>query len=91
MKTKISYLDKYIEPVINFLNKIPCDKYQHFTIGVILFFIFSFISPIFSLILVLIIAGLKELYDKYHKNHTCDIYDFIATSLGGITGFILSI
>jgi len=49
--------------------------------------IFHLTIGYWSILLVALIAGLKEWYDSKHPDiHTADIWDFIATTLGGVVG-----
>lgn len=67
---------------------IPLDKQGHFFAGYAIAATVFPISTLGSLAVVGIIAGLKELYDyKYPLQHTADIYDFLATSLGGVCAY----
>ncbi len=65
------------------------DKLLHFIVGVLVYAIFHFISIDIALLAVFS-AGLgKEVYDFFSpKFHTVDVYDGVATGLGGITAFI---
>lgn len=63
------------------------DKAFHFCGGYILSTIFP-IPIIYGLILA-VIAGIgKEIYDKYHVNHTSENLDMYFTVLGGLFGFV---
>lgn len=60
------------------------DKANHIAYGAIVAFAASFaLPPIYTLLLVLIVAVLKEVYDKMY-NTSVDIYDMVATVFGGI-------
>ena len=60
------------------------DKANHIAYGAIVAFAASFaLPPIYTLLLVLIVAVLKEVYDKMY-NTSVDIYDIVATVFGGI-------
>ena len=65
---------------------IPADKQMHFLSGAILgIILYPFIGWL-SIIVVSLIAYAKERYDAKHKDkHTPDIWDWVATSLGGMT------
>ena len=78
-----------IEAILAKLNSIPSDKVMHFASGVVLFAVMlPFIGSGFALAGVVLIGIGKELYDLRHKaNHTPDIWDAVATSLGGLVGF----
>jgi high-affinity nickel permease len=44
----------------------------------------------YSIVVVAIIALLKEIYDYLHKDiHTPDFWDWVATVLGGLVGFVV--
>ena len=63
---------------------IPSDKVNHIAYGAIVAFAASFaLPPSYTLLLVLIVAVLKEVYDKMY-NASVDIYDIVATVFGGI-------
>ena len=63
---------------------IPQDKANHIAYGAIVAFAASFaLPPTYTLLLVLIVAVLKEVYDKMY-NTSVDIYDIVATVFGGI-------
>lgn len=60
------------------------DKANHIAYGAIVAFAASFaLPPIYTLLLVLIVAVLKEVYDKMY-NSSIDILDIAATVFGGI-------
>jgi len=59
------------------------DKANHIAYGAIVAFAASFaLPPTYTLLLVLIVAVLKEVYDKMY-NTSVDIYDIVATVFGG--------
>jgi len=66
---------------MNFLMTLPKDKLGHSLAGLIIFnFALLFVSVWISLILVMLVAAGKEVYDYFHRNkHTPDVYDFLAT------------
>ena len=66
---------------MNFLMQLPKDKLGHVLAGLIIFnFALLFFDVVTSLILVLVVAAGKEVYDYFHKDkHTPDFYDFLAT------------
>ena len=76
-----------IEKIITFLNNIPADKVAHCLGGVVLFAIGQLFG--YGLALAVIGAVAKEIYDKLHPNHTPDVWDAVATILGGLLGFII--
>ena len=84
MEKLFSLLAKLSSPRI----PVPLDKQAHFASGFILGFLFGLSRhPIISSSAVSIVAGWKEWYDYRHKeNHTPDVWDWVATSLGGILG-----
>lgn len=76
-----------IEKILTYLNSIPSDKIAHCLGGVILFAIGQLFGQ--GLALAVIGAVVKELYDRQHANHTPDVWDAVATILGGLLGFII--
>lgn len=76
-----------IEKILAVLNSIPSDKIAHCLGGVVLFAI----GQLFGYGLTLAIAGaiIKELYDHNYPNHTADVWDAVATVLGGLLGFVI--
>lgn len=65
---------------------IPRDKLLHFLGGAILQTVFCLfgLPYVKGLGAVALIAGAKEIYDRFHPaKHTADIWDFFATVLGG--------
>ena len=71
---------------------IPADKQMHFLSGAILATAILLVtgSPSVSFVSVSLVACLKEVYDLLHKDkHTPDVWDWVATSLGGAFGILL--
>lgn len=72
--------------------KLGIDKFYHFVAGVFIYlFSVVFLSNIISMIPVVIIAALKEMYDKKTKRGTPDFWDFLFTVLGGLSMFCLTL
>ena len=66
---------------------VPLDKQAHFVTGAITAFVWCIIVGYWAILIVALIALAKEVYDYKHPlNHTCDFYDWLATTLGGILG-----
>ena len=89
-----------MEKIIALLNKvsakvyipcaIPADKQSHAFYGFLTAFVWHFFIGYWSIALVAVIAALKEWYDSKHSDiHTADIWDFVATVIGGILGSFL--
>ena len=89
-----------MEKLLTFMNKwlgklyipcsIPADKQLHFLSGFILGIILTPFIGWASILWVSAIAMFKEVYDLLHRNkHTPDIWDWVATSLGGVAGVLL--
>lgn len=77
-----------IEQILTRLNAIPVDKIYHCLGGVILFAIGQLFG--YGLLLAVVVGFLKEVYDYFHQDkHTPDVWDWIATSLGGLLGYII--
>ena len=71
---------------------IPADKQMHFLSGAILGILFApFIGWWSGMLVVSFVAMIKEIYDFLHRNkHTPDIWDWVATTLGGLFGGLLT-
>jgi hypothetical protein len=89
-----------MEKLLTFMNywlgklyipcSIPADKQQHFISGAILGIILTPFIGAYSILVVAVIAALKEIYDARHPDkHTADFMDWVATVLGGIVGFVV--
>ncbi len=88
-------MEKIIAKVTAFLSqfcivcKVPCDKQMHFLSGFIIAAVLTPFIGAYSIVVVAIIALLKEIYDALHPDkHTADIWDWVATTLGGLVGFV---
>jgi Flp pilus assembly pilin Flp len=69
--------------------KMPIDKQAHFLAGTtICLSLALFVSPILGLITAIVLGAVKELWDGMGHG-TKDIWDFVATALGGVVGFVL--
>jgi len=69
---------------------LPLDKCLHFIVGVLIYAVAHFISPIIGLVAVAIAAVGKEVYDRYNKG-TVDLWDAVATIAGGLIGWTCSL
>jgi hypothetical protein len=70
--------------------KVPCDKQMHFLCGLVIAALLTPFIGAYSIVVVAIIALLKEIYDYLHKDiHTPDFWDWVATTLGGVVGFVI--
>ena len=70
--------------------KIPADKQIHFICGLVIAALLTPFIGAYSIVVVAIIALLKEIYDYLHKDiHTPDFWDWVATVLGGLVGFVI--
>jgi hypothetical protein len=71
-------------------GKVPIDKFMHFICGLVIAALLTPFIGAYSIVVVAIIALLKEIYDYLHKDiHTPDFYDWVATTLGGLVGFVI--
>jgi hypothetical protein len=69
---------------------VPLDKQAHFICGLIIAAVLTPFIGWYSVVLVSMVATAKEKYDaKYKDKHTADVWDFVATTLGGLVGFAL--
>ena len=70
--------------------KVPADKQMHFLCGLVIAALLTPFIGAYSILVVAIIALLKEIYDYLHKDiHTPDFWDWVATVLGGLVGFVI--
>jgi hypothetical protein len=70
--------------------KVPADKQMHFICGLVIAALLTPFIGAYSIVVVAIIALLKEIYDYLHKDiHTPDFWDWVATTLGGVVGFVV--
>ncbi len=70
--------------------KVPCDKQMHFLSGFIIAAVLTPFIGAYSILVVAIIAALKEIYDARHPDkHTADFMDWVATVLGGVLGMLI--
>lgn len=70
--------------------KVPADKQMHFIGGLVIAALLTPFIGAYSIVVVAIIALLKEVYDYLHKDiHTPDFWDWVATVLGGLVGFVV--
>lgn len=68
---------------------LPHDKALHILVGVLVYAVAHFVSPVVGMAAVVVAAVGKEIYDKQHKDkHTPDVWDAIATIGGGFLGLI---
>ena len=70
--------------------KVPADKQMHFIGGLVIAALLTPFIGAYSIVVVAIIALLKEIYDYLHKDiHTPDVWDWVATTLGGAVGMVI--
>jgi hypothetical protein len=71
-------------------GKVPVDKFMHFICGFIIAAVLTPFIGFYAVVVVAIIALLKEIYDALHPDsHTADFWDWVATTLGGVVGFVI--
>lgn len=69
------------------------DKQGHFLVGAVFALIVSIFlqSPLAGFAFAILLGALKEFYDSFYpKQHTVDVFDFVATGLGGGVGAMLA-
>jgi hypothetical protein len=70
--------------------KVPADKQMHFLCGLVIAALLTPFIGAYSILVVAVIAALKEIYDARHPDkHTADMLDWVATVLGGLVGFVI--
>jgi hypothetical protein len=71
-------------------GKVPVDKFMHFIGGLVIAALLTPFIGAYSILVVAIVALLKEIYDYLHKDiHTPDFWDWVATVLGGVLGTVI--
>ena len=66
---------------------VPLDKQAHFVTGALGSLSLAVFIGYWAIVVISLIALAKEVYDYKHPLiHTCDFYDWLATTLGGILG-----
>ena len=69
---------------------LPLDKQAHFATGVLGGVAIScFLGFYAGVTIMTTIAFAKEAYDAHNTGHTSDVWDWVATVLGGVLGLIL--
>lgn len=77
---------------MNPLANVPVDKQGHFIVGILIYATLHFVNPTVGMVAVIAAAFAKEGYDYLHRDrHTPDVWDTVATVLGGVVGFICSL
>ncbi len=68
---------------------IPQDKANHFIYGLAIFLAVGLaFGAIPGLVAAVLIGAAKEIYDRVSGKGTPDVYDFVATVVGGVAGFL---
>jgi hypothetical protein len=71
-------------------GKVPVDKFLHFIGGLVIAALLTPFIGAYSILVVAVIAALKEIYDARHPDkHTADFMDWVATVLGGVLGMLI--
>jgi len=70
--------------------RVPADKQMHFISGLIIAIALAPFIGFYAVTAVAIIALVKEVYDYCNADkHTADVWDWVATALGGLVGFVV--
>ena len=91
-----------MEKLLAFLNSlaaklyipcgVPADKQAHFLYGALTYIAAYFVIGYWALLLVSVTGVAKEVYDHFHPlTHTCDFFDWLATTLGGVAGTLITV
>ena len=90
MEKLLTFMNKWLGKVYIQNIYVPQDKQMHFLSGFILGIILTPFIGWASILWVSAIACAKEVYDYLNPDkHTADIWDWVATSLGGVAGVLL--
>jgi hypothetical protein len=67
------------------------DKLLHFIVGAAISASFGMAGcPALGIAASLVVGAGKEVFDYFHPaTHTADVWDFVATALGGVAGFVM--
>lgn len=69
---------------------VPLDKQAHFMSAMLGSMLLAYFIGYWAVLFISLIAVAKEVYDYKHPLiHTCDFFDWLATTLGGIVGVLL--
>ena len=69
---------------------VPVDKFMHILGGFVIGAVLTPFMEWHAVVFVALVAMLKEIYDYIHRNiHTPDLWDWVATVLGGLVGFVV--
>ena len=79
-----------IEKYFKFIT-LPSDKANHAFWGLVTYSFIALYSPLLAVLVVMVIAIGKEVYDEYYPNHTSDKMDAIATAITPIVLYIASL
>ena len=92
MEKLLAILTKVFSKVVIPNPYIPSDKQMHFWSGALTALVWSFSVGYWAILIVTLIALAKEVYDYKHPLiHTCDFFDWLATTLGGIVGTLITV
>ena len=91
IETILSFVNKYLSKITITNKYIPADKQMHlFTAAVGAALLYNVIGW-FAVLVISITGVIKEWYDYRHPDkHTCDIWDWVATTIGGGIGAVLA-
>lgn len=67
---------------------IPHDKLLHYVVGTVVYSLCSLFIGMYAIVIVLVIAIGKEVYDYVSKKGTPEYMDAVATVLGGVIGLL---
>jgi hypothetical protein len=90
MEKLLALLNKLYGYLVISKVPIPADKQMHFWSGLSGGFLLAISFSWWAVGIIAFLAWLKEFYDYHHPNiHTYDIWDFVATTLGGSVGALI--
>ena len=83
-----------MKKLLELIKKInlPEDKANHFIVGLYIFMVFGFLfHPVAGLFASICAGILKEMYDRNSGTGTPSAWDAVATSAGGMLGYVCSL
>lgn len=77
---------KYWDKIVEFLSKIPLDKWMHFCAGLIIAALFTIVfhAGAFAILFAFLAGFIKEFCDSWKDDDQWDWLDLIATTCGGL-------
>jgi uncharacterized BrkB/YihY/UPF0761 family membrane protein len=87
INTILTFVRSFLDSIYVKNKYIPADKQRHFISGAVISVLLFLFIGFYSILVISLMAFAKEINDYFHKDvHTPDIFDWAATTSGGIVG-----